>query len=283
MKTTDINKINWSNIWRDGIIFFAGEADKETSWDNIAEKWSTAQYKGNYGEKVLERIFLKPDWTVLDAGCGAGLLSIPMAKKCRHVTSLDISSQMLRFLSLNAAKEKLQNITCINKPFADVIVGKDVDKHDVVVASRSMGWEHNLEKFLKNLDELATRRAYVIWGASDRTFDIGMYKAIGRPYQETRTYIVIYNLLYQMGIRANIEIFECQPASMFYKSIDEAHSELCKRFVRMGLKKKLSAQEEKRLKEYLKQVLTETENGTFEYLYSKSNYQALIWWDKKTP
>jgi SAM-dependent methyltransferase len=279
----DFKEINWSNIWRDGILFFAGEADKATSWNNNAKRWNDIQHRDDYGQKVLEKIPIEPNWTVLDVGCGAGLLSIPLAKKCKHITSLDISCEMLQYLKINAEKEKVTNISCINKPFEKTIIGKDIDKHDIVVASRSMGWEQNLEQFLRSMDEAAKRRAYVIWGAGDRPFDIGMYKAIGRPYGETRFYIVIYNLLYQMGIRANIEMFECQPTSMSYNSIDEAFSELCKRFERMGIKRKLNKEEENKLKNYLEQTLTRTDDGTFKSIQNRPNLQALIWWDKSTP
>jgi len=41
------------------------------------------------------------------------------------------------------------------------------------------------------MDEAAKRYAYLTWGAQERTFDIAMYKAIGRLYGETRTYIIL--------------------------------------------------------------------------------------------
>ncbi len=95
---------------------------------------------------------------------------------------------MLKYLKQNAEQENVRNITSINIAFETAIIGKDVEKHDIVVASRSMGWEYNLEKFLRGMDDAAKKHAYVVWGAGDRPFDIGLYKAIGRPYGETRTY-----------------------------------------------------------------------------------------------
>ncbi len=279
-KRMDVNEIDWSRIWREGILFFAGEADKATSWDKIAPRWNDLQKKGDYGQKVLERIEIAPDWTVLDVGAGAGLLAIPLAKKCKHVTALDISSQMLKCLTQNAAQENVSNITCVNIPFEDTVIGKDIEKYDIVIASRSMGWERNLQKFLKNMDTAAKRRAYIIWPAGNRPFDIGLYKAIGRPYGETRMYIIIYNLLYQMGIRANIEIFQCHKTAMSYKNIDEAFTELRKRFERMGANRKLNPEEENKLRSYLQQTLKEISDGTVSFMDGKPELQAVIWWDK---
>lgn len=276
----DINQIDWSQIWKEGIIFFAGKADKASSWDQGAYRWNKEDAR-DYAKKVLERIKIKPNYTVLDVGCGPGLLAIPMAKKCKHLTGLDISSQMLKYLKENADQKNVTNIEYINHAFETAEISKDVKQHDIVVASRSMGWEYNLEKFLGNLDNAAKKRVYVIWGASDRNFDIDLYKAIGRPYRETRTYIIIYNLLYQMGIRANIEIFQTKTNSMKYKTVDEAMSEQIKRFERRGNNEELNSAEKYRLQKYLKETLMKTEDGTFRRDDSKAMKHALIWWKKE--
>ena len=217
----------------------------------------------------------------MDVGCGPGLLAIPMAKRCKHLTGLDVSIEMLKFLKQNAEKENVSNITYINKAFETAVIGKDVEKHDIVVASRSMGWEYNLKKFLSNMNRAAKKRAYVIWGAGDRPFDIGMFKAIDRPYGETRTYNIIYNLLYQMGIRANIEIFQAKASSMSYKNVEEAVFELSKRFERRNTNEALSIEEKNKLKEYLKETLIQSKDGTFKFDNKKTALHALIWWDKK--
>ena len=276
----DISKIDWSEIWKEGVIFFGGKADKASSWNRAAVRWNKEDAT-DYGKKVLKRIKIKPDWTVLDVGAGPGLLAIPLAKECKHLTALDISGEMLKYLKEKAEKKKIRNISYVNMPFETVVVDKDLEKHDIVIASRSMGWEYNLEKFLRNMDEAAKKRAYVVWGASDRTFDIGMFKAIGRPYGETRTYIVIYNLLYQMGIRANIEIFQTEANSMPYKNIDEAMTELTNRFARRGTNEEFNQNEKEKLKKYLEENFTQSSNGTVSFKNETKFKHALIWWDKK--
>jgi SAM-dependent methyltransferase len=276
----DINQIDWSEIWRNGKIFFAGNADKASSWDHAAARWNN-ENADDYGKKVIQRIKIKPDWTVLDVGCGPGLLAIPMAKKSKHLTALDVSSEMLKYLKENAEREKVSNIKTINIAFETAKIGKDVERHDIVVVSRSMGWEHNLEQFLRGMNDAAKKRAYVVWGASDRHFDIGLYNAIGRPYGETRTYIVIYNLLYQMGIRANIEIFQTKPTAITYNSVDEAQSELSKRFQRRNRNEELTPEEKNELEKYLKKTLAKSKEGNYRFNNEKPTLHALIWWDKR--
>ena len=141
----DINKIDWNGIWREGAIFFGGQADKPTSWNRSAARWNTRQIESDYGKKVIERLELRPDWTVLDVGAGTGLLTLPMAKACKHVTALDGASEMLRYLKQNAERQGVSIITCVNKLMGDTTIGVDIPKHDVVIASRSMGGSMTLE------------------------------------------------------------------------------------------------------------------------------------------
>jgi SAM-dependent methyltransferase len=276
----DVNRIDWSAIWREGLIFFAGNADKAASWDAVAARWNQSQNIDEYGKKACSRIKVRPEWTLLDVGCGAGLLAIPLAKKCRQVTALDVSGEMLKYLRQNSEREHVHNISCLHRAFGTVVIGKDVEMHDVVVASRSMGWEHDLESFLRNLDAAARKRAYAIWGASDRTFDIGMYRAIGRPYGETRTCMVISNLLYKMGIRANVEIFQTKATAMSYASVEEAFSELVKRFESRNTNEALNQEERNELINYLEKTLTSSKEGTFRFLDDKPARHTLIWWNK---
>ena len=276
-----INQIDWNDIWRKGAIFFGGKADKVTSWNRAAPIFNTNYNKSDYGKKVTKRLKLRADWTVLDVGAGTGLLALPMAKACKHVTALDGSSEMLRYLKQNAEREGVSNITYVNKLIGDTTIGVDIPKHDVVIVSRSMGWEHDVRTFLKKMDEAAKRYAYLTWGAQERTFDIAMYNAIGRPYGETREYIVLYNLLYQMGIRANIEIFECTQKPISYPSIEDAITRLRGRFERMQMNRELTPQEETKLQKFLETNLTQTSDGTLTFNGSGMSRHALIWWDKK--
>ena len=277
----DINQIDWNGIWREGAKFIGGQADKVTSWNNNATRWNKSQLNGDYGKRVLKRLKLHPDWTALDVGAGTGVLALPMAKMCKHVTALDGSSEMLQYLKKNAEQQRVSNITCVNKLIENTTIGVDVPQHDIVVACRSMGWEHDVKTFLKKMDEAAKRYAYLTWGAQERTFDLKLYNAIGRFYGETREYIVLYNLLYQMGIRANIEIFYSQRVAMGFSSIDEAVSFARDRFKRNNINQQLTATEENKLRKFLEENLTQTSDGTFIRNESKMYRQVLIWWDKK--
>jgi SAM-dependent methyltransferase len=275
-----IDNIDWNEVWRDGVLFYAGQSDNAAVWDSVSASMNAALDKGNYGQNVFNRIKNNPEWSVLDIGCGPGLLVIPLAKSFKRVTALDVSSEMLRYVQQNAAKEELKNITCVNKGFEYAVIGTDVKQHDVVIASRSMGYVKDLKQFLLNMNAAAKRYAYLTWGTDDRPFDIGVYKAIGRPYGDTRSYIVIYNLLVQLGIKANIELFDCDMGVTPQNNIESALNAIKKRFKDMHMGLELTKEEEVRLIPYLEEKLTINREGIPQIAFH-NNIQniALIWWE----
>jgi trans-aconitate methyltransferase len=76
---------------------------RSREWDSAAyDRISAPQF--SWGKKVLDRVALRGDETVLDAGCGTGRLTSELLERLPggHVIALDLSENMLR-----AARENL--------------------------------------------------------------------------------------------------------------------------------------------------------------------------------
>lgn len=54
-----------------------------------------------------------PLTSVLDFGCGAGRVTLPLARRASHVVACDIAPTMLEHCRLNARRAGLHNIACI--------------------------------------------------------------------------------------------------------------------------------------------------------------------------
>ncbi len=72
----------------------------ETFWDGLAEAWSErAQQSPSAAPETLnalrERLRCEPGASVLDAGCGAGAMSIALAAYGYSVEGIDLSGQMI--------------------------------------------------------------------------------------------------------------------------------------------------------------------------------------------
>jgi len=84
----------------------------EKFWDNIASKFDRLEKNDISYQIFIEkaRKYLKIDDTVLDFGCGTGLICNEIAENVRSIYAMDISSNMIE-ISKNKAKElNIQNI-----------------------------------------------------------------------------------------------------------------------------------------------------------------------------
>lgn len=87
--------------------------------------------KTNRAHVIIDNLNVKPGMNVLDAGCGPGRLTIPLAKAIGTkgtVTALDLQPGMLQRTKEKAHKENLHNIEFLQAGLGD---GKlDHDKYD---------------------------------------------------------------------------------------------------------------------------------------------------------
>ena len=266
----EIKDINWNQMWIEAMARSSAKNRNVDHWDELAKRQSKWLKKDDYAQKIMERITLNKEWTVLDIGSGAGALSIPMAAQVKMVTALDVSAEMLHFLKEKAAQSRLSNIHCVNASWNDVKLGKDIEQHDVVFASRYILFEPQVE--LTKMDRAAKRCVYVTWRASDRKFDKAVYEFLGRNYHELPDYLHLYNILHQMGIYASVEFIECR-SRILYRGIEDAMEDWRWKILN------LRPEEEAPLRQYLLKSLTETDEGTLEAPDERTKW-ALIAWEK---
>jgi 16S rRNA G527 N7-methylase RsmG len=218
-----VKDINWENIWKmqAGHILHSGE-EAAAFWDKRAESFEKNVSQSTYTHELLKRMTLSPDCSVLDVGGGSGLMAVPISQKVRRVTVLDISNGMLNLLKSKTQSMGISNIDIINKNWYETDVKSEIEPHDVVLASRFLPMGNRLQTSLENMNSVANKYCYVTWRA--HSFDsveaesCYLLKKEYIPYPE---YPVIYNCLYQIGIKANIDIFESTSRS-YFNDLNEA-------------------------------------------------------------
>jgi len=72
--------------------------------------------------------------TVIDAGCGTGRYTLNLAKEAAHVTGVDISEEMLRFLNEDAKAHGISNINTICSDWNDFTPDR---KYDIAFCTMS--------------------------------------------------------------------------------------------------------------------------------------------------
>ena len=120
-------------------------------WDKLSPFYDFFEniYNGKCYKGIAEKIkeYVTEDDIVLECACGTGLLTLPMAQKCKKLMATDYSVGMLRQTKKKIAKypnTKVKKASILELPFND-------DKFDVVVAANVI---HLLDEPDKAISEL---------------------------------------------------------------------------------------------------------------------------------
>jgi SAM-dependent methyltransferase len=207
------SQFNWAQAWAE-LLSQTGlranlnrqGASAEKFWDNY-NGWMEWQNQSNYPGRLLERIkaFVRPEDTLLDIGAGAGAYLIPLAKICRQVTAVEPSPGQFSRLQENTLQNGIKNPELIPKRWEDVSLA-EVGRHDIVLAAYSFEMQ-DIAAALEKMLQAARRYCFLIHTAGhDLTGLLGELLGV----RSGPDYIYLYNVLYQLGYRANVEIISRQ-------------------------------------------------------------------------
>ncbi|MBO5371297.1 MAG: class I SAM-dependent methyltransferase [Lachnospiraceae bacterium] len=120
-------------------------------WDKLSPFYDFFEYiyNGKCYKGIAEKIteYVTEEDIVLECACGTGLLTLPMAQKCKKLIATDYSAGMLRQTKKKVTKysnTKVQKASILELPFKD-------NKFDVVVAANVI---HLLDEPDKAISEL---------------------------------------------------------------------------------------------------------------------------------
>ena len=224
--------INWQERWKQAIALSSKHQKRAKHgvvefWNNRAD-WFQRNTKGDVSEAklVTETVSLNKGMRVLDIGAGTGRFTIPLAKKVSHVTAIEPSPEMAKFLEINAREQGVTNYTIINKKWDEIKLGVDIEPHDVAVAAYSLMFDDMWDAVSK-INKSASEYAFIFTWVK-RTFwdfDVLWPKIHGEPFFPGPDYIYIVNMLYEMGAHSNVKVFFKEKTKKF-KNIEEILQDL---------------------------------------------------------
>jgi ubiquinone/menaquinone biosynthesis C-methylase UbiE len=256
--------IDWPQLRQNALLFTQRiELYNPRYWDKEANvvNENMAQW-AELTKKQLKRLPLSPEFTVLDVGAGTGRMTLPMAKRVKHVTALEPSEKMLATLRDNARKQQIFNIHYINEPLEELEVASS---YDLVVASFSL-FMLDIKTALMKMNALASKSVYLFLSASP-WIDEAMQKALQGDSSAWSDFIFIYNILYDAGIPANVDICDYE-LKQSYADLEDAISKLSQTY-------RIPSENRDKLRAYLSENLVE-ENGKL--WYNRKRKAATIWW-----
>lgn len=267
--------VNWEALHNLHAASFRKHVNEKPAdfWGRTAAMYNKmAQLEEEYTKNQLETIIVEHSDSVLDIGCGPGRLAVPIARKAARVTAIDVAPEMLEKCKENARQAGVGNLQTFLLNWDDAVIGGNVEKHDVVIASRSTGMFD-----LIKLNSAAKKYVFVLSFAQSPSLKEARDSLfIGASDQVTTTlpsnrmfgYNITFNILYDMGIDPSVKVvkdgFTRQYASRL-AAYDDLR-DLCE----------LASQNENVYRRNVDQWLNENTDGSFTFRIETKTF--IIWW-----
>lgn len=210
---------HWTDQWRDFVressyihILKERKISNDQFWRSYGVYDQILNHSGYPGE-ILNRIFsfISPGTSLLDIGAGTGAFSIPLSRQTSRTVVVDPSGYQLQILMEKARKERLTNITAIQKEWRDVEPfeifgpndsGINPQGVDYSLAAYSLFDEH-IEDFLSKMIEFTSKGVFVVFRA-DAPDSLNEFAYGLKPHVD---YLCLYHILKEMGYQFDIILF----------------------------------------------------------------------------
>jgi SAM-dependent methyltransferase len=118
------------------------ENDDSNPFESTEEYY--ARYRPDYGdaaiEYLVERFGLDDSARVLDLGCGAGQIAVPLAAYVGEVVGMDPNEQMLRMARQRAETAGRENVEWMVGSDSDLVEREDLGTFQLTTMGRSFHW-----------------------------------------------------------------------------------------------------------------------------------------------
>ncbi len=170
-----------------------------------------------------------PQTSVLDVGAGTGRFTVALAPQAQHIIAVEPSAVMLDYLRRDACEQGLTNISYVQTTWQDA----PADLHaDIVICSHVLYPIRDIVPFLAKLQAATRRVCYIYLRATQMD---ALTAHLWRHFHGDERclqpgYIHALDVLYAMGIYANVEVVTLPP-SFRYPSLDIAVEELLEQLI----------------------------------------------------
>jgi SAM-dependent methyltransferase len=199
-----VQSIDWNDVWKEMRARRTTVQKSASSWGQRSKTARGLIRDDHYAQDFLTIMKPEPGWTVLDMGCGPGILALPLAGLVKQVTAADFSQGMLDTLIEQCKTRNIANVTTRRLAWEDDWQAEGLGTYDAIIASRSLVAE-DLKEAIVKLDAAARMKVLIATIVADGPFDRRVFETVGRPLYVGPDYICNYNLLYQMGILASVD------------------------------------------------------------------------------
>ncbi len=200
-------------------------------WDRRARGYhrSTKETVANDPLYLRLRDVVASQTSVLDVGAGTGRFTLALAPQAKHVIAVEPNAAMLGYLRQDASERGLTTISYVQTTWQDA--PNDLQA-DIVICSHVLYPIREIVPFLAKLQS-ATRQACYLYLRATHIDAVTAHLWRHFHGDERRLppgYIHALDVLYEMGIYANVEVV-ATPPSLRYPSLDVAVVELLEQLI----------------------------------------------------
>ncbi|WP_376796608.1 class I SAM-dependent methyltransferase [Thermogemmatispora sp.] len=225
-------------------------------WDRRARFFHRSTRERGSSDPLFLRLRqeLEPTLSVLDVGAGTGRFALAVAPLVRVVYAVEPNATMLGYLRQEAQEGGVHNIVAIQSTWE--AAPSDL-RADLVLCSHVLYPIREVVPFVEKLRSAARRTCYIYMRAQHLDeFTAPVWRHFhGTERASSPSYIHLLDVLFEMGIYANVEIVRT-PLSLRYPSLDDAVEEM--------LEQQLLPDDEatrRELRAFLKDWLVEDQGG----------------------
>ncbi len=163
--------------------------------------------------------------SILEIGPGWGNYTFGLARHCRRMACVDISPDVLAYISAIASKRGMEIATVASK-WEEYQGGP----HDVVFAYNCFYRMMEIEQCLRKINETASKLHIIgMTGGPEQAYYPALEHKLGLDINYHRLdYIYLVNVLYQLGMDCNVRLIPIVKEYAF-ETMDEAVDSLCGR------------------------------------------------------
>ena len=212
--------------------------------------------------------------SAVDVGAGTGRFALALAPLVQHVTAVEPNEAMLDYLRRDAEEEGLTNISYMPSTWQDAPANI---RADFVICSHVLYAIQDIVPFLAKLHAATRHACYISMRATPfDTITSPLWRHFhGDERQYPPSYIHVLDVLYEMGIYANVEITAAPPSRQFqYSSVDEAVESLLEQLILPN-----DEQTRDELRGLLEQWLVQ-QDGVLMPPTAEKMVSAVLWWRK---
>jgi len=200
-------------------------------WDRRARGFHQATKDSIASDPLFQRVQreVTTKTTVLDVGAGTGRFALGLAPQVQRVIAVEPNSTMLSFLQRDAAQQDIHNIECVNMMWEEAPADL---RADVVICSHVLYPIWDVEAFVAKLYAATLHTCYIYMRAVHLdTLTAHLWRHFhGDERCLSPAYIHALDVLYDMGLYADVEIVHMPPSLRFH-SIEQATEELTEQLI----------------------------------------------------